>query len=436
MLIRKTTGTVTVPAAPTWGNITPPAELTWTLPFAIQRHSQTGAIRVDPTFDLEAYANVTETGTSWVKMASEGGSDSASGADEAHAFATIHKALSYTSRSVVMVKAGTYSGYPSDGWNGGHPNASFKVKAYGGAVIITMDVTSALTWNLVGNHYEASYASNLASVYDFASPDSDGDATILVKAADAATVDSTPGSWFSTGGVIYVRTSDNRQPDTNIHCSVGSSNGYMTYGVTQYLEGLTFWGGPSPFNANLAGNGLKLYCKNCNFKYSSSVAGTDIFVVTGGGGEVGLQGCVAARGNGDCFKMLFSGAYVSNLFMIDCIGRYGGLPGNTNANGYSRHGPGSTVGINCEFHHTYGPSVKDVNDATLTWLLGCYGHDSLVQAENFGTDNATTMWLDTCRSVMAGTIDVSVGNVAARLFYHNMTPAVPAYSGPGTIAAY
>ena len=436
MLVRKTPQA----AAATWQNITPPVGWTWDLPFNIQKLGS--SYRVDPTFNLKTYAGITVTKTYWVKMASEGGSDGASGADEAHAFATIGFAISRADVDCVMIKAGTYTGYPSSqGWHGAGAVRSCQVIGYGGPVISAIDiVTSIITWSLVGNHYEGTYATSVGGIRDSSNLDVYGDEIPLALAADVASCDAAANSWWRNAGVLYVHTFDGRSPDANIKISIGTANGAMTAAITQYIEGISFHGGSGPaFNASLAGNGIKLYCKNCNFKNSSWWGTQDTFNITGGGGEVILQGCVSARGNGDAFKAQFSGAYVSNLAMIDCIGRYSGAVGNTNSNGYSRHGPGSTVAINTEFHHTYGPSMRDVNDGTLAWLLGCYAHDSLAAEgsnENFSCDNGTIIWLDGCRSVRAGNNDLVATAATGKIYYRNMTPANPTHAGGGTFAAY
>jgi hypothetical protein len=415
-----------------WKAVTAPDVAFAFLPFDIEKKGN--KFRVAPSFDLQTHAGITVAKTYYVKPASEGGNNSSDGLTEATAFATIAYALGRADTDRVLVKAGTYNG--TSGWNNASPNRNIEIIAYGGEVISSY-YASGLVWGAVDGHYEASYTTNISGVIDKSSPDADGDGIPLVYAADAATVDATPGTWFydTVLDIIYVNTLDSRAPVGNIYCSIGSSNGRLDDAVTYYIEGITFEGGTRGFLAGVANINGKLYFKDCKFLYSGNNSTTDAMSITGLG-EVICQDCIAARNGGDGFKMQPSGAINADLVLIDCIGRNNGLTSSTNANGYSRHGPGNTVAINCEFFGNYGPNVRDVTDGTLTWLLGCYGHDPMGAGSkyNFSMGNATKMWLDTCISEDADT-DLYASETA-EINYRNMTPASPTTGGTGTIQTY
>ena len=413
-----------------WAAVAAPDTWAWEPPFTVQQQGST--FRVDPDFDLEAYANITIAKTYYV---TPDGNNGNSGADEANALASVSTALNKADVDRVLVKAGTYVG--SNGWNNASPARSIKVMGYGGNVILSTHV-EGLSWSAVDSHYEASYATNIGTVVDFLALDDGGDGIPLVAAANAAAVDSTPGTWYydATLDIIYVNTSDSRAPDANIRCYISTTNGRMNDAVTYYVEGIEFHGGTSAFLAGIADAGAKLYFKNCAFKYTANTAASDGMLISGLG-EVICHNCVATRNGGDGFKVQLSGAVVANAALIDCIGRHNGRPGITNANGSSRHGPGNTIGINCEFHDNYGPGLFDVTNDTQSWYLGCYSHDPASASSRFGfaVQNIATLWLDGCES--SGNADGDLYcDTGATISYRNMTPATPTTSGGGTIQTY
>ena len=416
----------------TWKAVTPPAGWTWSLPFTLQRRKS--SFRVVFPLDLKTYANITVAKTYWVKQAADGGSDVASGADEAHALATFNAALSKADVDCVMVKAGVYD----PGWNNKQMTRSVQVIGYGGPVI-TRKCAAALSWSPVGNHYEAAYATNIGSVIDAQNPDACGDYIPLVNQASSANVDATPGSWYYGSSTIYVRTLDSRQPDANIFCHISAANGRATNAVTLYLEGISFWGGSSPLLASLAVAGGKIYCKNCDFKYGSNTTATDAFTISGFD-EVIMQNCISARNGGDGFKMQVSGSLAANLALINCTGRNNGMTNSTNANGYSRHGPGNTIVVGGSYFGNYGPNIKDINAGTLTWCLGVRNTTPACASANYnfavGDASATPLlWLDTCASLGIVVKDLYAGPGAV-IKYHNMTPSVPTFEGGGSVTSY
>lgn len=391
-------------------------------------------------FDLRTYANISVTKTYYVKTAADGGNDLASGADEANALASINVALAKADVDRVMVKAGVYGvlNYPAvNGWGNQTPNRNIEVIGYGGDVISTTAILpSHLSWSAVDSHYEASYASTaVILVFDASILDANGDHSKLVKKTSIAEVDAAAGSWWydATADVIYVHTADAREPDNDIYCYTGASNGNIDDPVTYYVEGIKFYGSGSAFVGGGASASQKAFFKNCEFKYTIN----DCFTFTGGGLVI-LDNFVVAASEKDGIKFNASEGQAANCIMMNGIARGCGKVGVTNANAYSRHGNGNTIGINCEYFGSYAPNVKDINNNTYVWLLGCNSHDAAIEVPNYSIGEAGNngiMWLDTCISsgLNGAAVDL-VAETGTTIYYHNMTPATP--TSTGTVLPY
>jgi len=405
------------------------------LPFNIHKVGTT--ITVDPTWDLQAYAGITVLKTVWVKPALEGGNDASSGVDEAHALASIHAGLNVANVDRVMVKAGKYgiTSYPSaHHWNNATPNRNVEVIGYGGKVYSESAIEfESQSWSSVDNHWELSSTYALG-VWDRSNLDANGDYTRLTPKASIAEVDAEVNTqWYdSVADILYVRTFDDREPDTNMMITLGGQNGGMNDAVTYYIEGITFQGAytfsPTPKD------GSKLLMKNCEFKYTIG----DCFTSAGSVNSlIILEDCLAGPCFADCIHFATT-TVGTNLILINTVARNGGDPADTNANGYSRHGPGTTIAINCEMYGNWGPSMRDVFAGTKTWMLGCYNHDPKILTHNFGLGDGNyevLMWLDSCISSGAA-VDLNASYVGNIIYYRDMTPAVPSTSGNGVVVPY
>jgi len=417
----------------------PDAAFAW-LPFTVQRRGRKFRAK---GFDLRTHAAIPVTKTYWVKPASEGGSDAANGLSEATAFASINRGLSRADVDRVMVKGASGAGaiygvtvYPSSrSWNNQSPARNVEVIGYGGKVISTSHVEADnLVWTPVDSHYEASYGTAFSQVRDGGVPTTYGDASKLTQVASVAAVDATPGSWYYTGGVLSVHTADSRAPDANLYCFIGVAQGRIDDGVKYYVEGIEFWGGSNAWLGSTTSPDAKVYLKNCTFRYS-----TNDCISIAGCGEIILQGCTVARGDADGVHMAVSTAQAANLVMIDCTLRNHGLTGATNSNAYSRHGPGSTVVIGGQMYECYGPTINDITDGTTLWCLGVYARDPVSASGrfNFGGQNTTLIWLDSCRSSGGVDGDVRAYDAATVIRHRKMSPSIPvAATGSGTVTTY
>ncbi len=410
------------------GVIPNPTGWTWSLPFNVLRAST--SVVIDPSFNLETYANISVSKTYYVSTT---GSDGNSGIDENHALRNVKTAMNKVDADQVLIKAGTFRG--AEGWNNASPNRNMKIKGYGGSVILSLELTG-LSYAAVSSHYEATTATAITCVVDASSPDVYGDSIPLIPQANSAAVNTTPGSWYYDAGAttLYVHTLDSRSPDSNILAFINQGNGVQDDAVTYYVEGIDFWGGTQAMGIVSTSASCNFYAKNCSFKYDRWTIQSN-GIQMNGGGEVILQGCVSSRNSGDGFKPIQNGAQGCNLALINCIGRTNGLPSLTSSNGYSRHDSGNTVTVNCEFFNSWGRNSHSINNGGKEWHLGTYCHDPLTTDStsiNFEIDDVSTMWLDSCRYAGALVADVYAGTNAT-IYYRNM--GTPVTGGPGTIVA-
>ncbi len=417
-----------------WKDVTPPAGWTWELPFTIQQSRR--SFRVKPGWSIDQNK---PTGKAY--YVATDGNDANSGLDENHPLRSINTAVKKTDAKIVYVKSGIYG--KSYGYiNTGVINIS--IIATHGRVVCGAHFDT-LSWIADGNAYTSALVSaNTYLVTDASLVDANGDYAILTKAADAATVKATPGSWYCDGSNIWVRTSDDRVPDDNIRVYDKSAfpaalGKYSATPIdcTYYLEGFDFEGGYHAFYANgQATVGNKIYINNCTFKYASRNG------FQNEGQTCYLQNCRSVKNTLDAFSAHKSGSVLTRQAEINCVGG-NNLSTTDNANnGSTNHDGGQKIALMGEYWNTDGPVCHDITAESRNWYLGCKAHDSKSATAdlkaNFGCGNASgpgsITWLDCCQSY-GSPIDIycytdSVVNL------RSFSPSNPISSGGGTVQAY
>lgn len=405
----------------------PSAAFSW-LPFTVQKGGRD--FRPSPAWAIDGSR---PTGKAY--YVSTTGSDAADGLTAETALRKIATALGQADVDVIYVASGIYG--LTNGWGVTNQTRSVSVIATGGRVV-NGNFAEGLSWaNQAGaslpNTYRAS-RSLVGAVWDRGVVDVNGDYYKLTLVANAATVDTTPGSWYTDNTYVWVRTSDSRAPDANVLCMFNNvqSSGKFSGSGTVYVEGFDFVGGWTIGGFYLlatAGNSPTGYFNDCTFKYSN------VNGISCAGATAILRDCIAAKNVDDGFNYHYlSGTFSGRTVEINCTGRDNGSAGDID-NGSSIHDGGSIVRIMGEYARNVGRNIHDVATGTTSWNLGCYVHDSTSGAAdiNFaagtGGSDTATIWLDSCRSAGSAT-DIEV-DTAATVYIRNFSSG-GVYSGTPT----
>jgi len=328
---------------------------------------------------------------------------------------TLSTALAMTEFSVYVLAAGTY--YYGLGWDNTLIQRSIGVicEDEDNPAILSVHA-NGLSWSLnTGSTYEAVLA-DCDGVRDFVSLDIHGDGVALTERASIADVDANAGSWYWTGGTVYVRTSNSRVPDANVRCYRSLTNsGRVSGPYTFYLENLEFHGGNTAFDMLYAGGAPTLYAKDCVFKYG--VAGNGL---SNRGGIARLESCVAARNESDGFSYSTATA-AAQAFEFNCTGRHNGVTGGgDNDQGSTAHGAALVIRVGCKYYGNKGQNVADI-DTVKAWSVGCDAYSS--DATEAGTrcnwslagTSGVRHWMEDCKS-WGSVTDYSIATTDSHLY--------------------
>lgn len=384
--------------------ITAPVGLGYTPPFIIPFIKPDGKAAIHG-FDVSSLA---PTGKKYYVDANIG-NNSNDGLTPNTALKRIADAIAKSDVVEVILAPGVYA--RTNAMNSGVINKTVSIKAEGGRAVITAH--DELTWAVSAGYtytYEAT-RSSVGNVFDTKLVDKYGDYMPLVQRASIADVNANPGSWYSDGTKVYVRTRDSRVVDNTVRAYLTVNNIRNTGNFTLYLENVDIEGGPAAVRVenSAAGQNAKVYAKNCSFKYAISA---DSFRTLGA--DSILQDCVAAQGFLDGFNYHAQNGFAPTAVEINCIGRNNGLRdgGGTN-NGSTMHDAGTVVRVNGEYFGNSGPNVADVISSK-SWNVCVISRNAASTASvNFW--NEYLMWLDSCQSY--GSIvdlDVRLGGTTYR----------------------
>lgn len=424
-----------------WLNVSLPVGWTWDpLPFTIQRQGLQGSIFRPYNWDVSAMQPVT-TASLYV---SPSGDDGNNGATLPLAKRTIENAIgAMTQPTTIFLNDGLYGEASTAGqggwWRGANPAYSLIVKAINSGEVVHSGHIFNLGWALYhapSNTYSVAYANTVMNAWD-SSVLVDGDYTRIVPESSIVNVQTNPGTFYQTGGVLYLHLFDGRVPDADVHIMREMQAAYCNRdSITIYLEGIEFQAGVNGacyFRNNSAVGGLNVYAKNCKFKYSAATGGfamegTDLSIV---------QNCIASRNQNDGYNYHVRNGIIPKAIEINCIGRYSGLAGgDSDNNGSSMHDGGKVLRILGQYHNSYGPVVIDIGNAQ-SWNLGSEAHHGLVNGQsNFYIDG--TMWVDSgwSHDRPAAGYDVQVLGAGDAFYYRDLNSGGVFLNGGGTIATY
>jgi hypothetical protein len=364
-----------------WGVIRPkiwtvharPEQFTWNAPITIEYD---GFFYFRTNFDAATFAVPGAGKTYYVSLT---GNDTNDGLTLATAFRSIRVAMNKADVDIVRVAPGVYTrNFGMNGVNLNNRNVMIVPSAPGRVVITGMDT---FTWTKTTGR-TATYQVNRSSiynVYDAKYLDRWGDHQLLTARTSIAEVDANPGSYYTDGTIVYVRTSDSRQPDNNVKVNMSVSTCDIANAGKVYMENIDFEGGRGLFIQGSTTVASGIYCKSVTSKYGMARDGGFSALEIN---EAFFQDCVAARSENDGFN--YHG--VTNkvkAIEVNCVGRHNGIDSNTD-NGSTMHDGGSIIRINCGFWGNKGPNVADVTAGTQSWNMGCFALEGAAPAANTG----------------------------------------------------
>ncbi|CAG7601163.1 hypothetical protein PAESOLCIP111_00461 [Paenibacillus solanacearum] len=367
-------------------------------PLALYRKPN-GTIATD--WDVSAFVYTGAGKAYYVSLSA--GSDANDGLTLGTAFQSVSKALLMPDVDIVYIDEGVYP--RKHAFNSTTIPRSVSLIALPGKTVV-LGTHDLLAWTAESG-LTATYRaarSSVGRVFDAAFTDRFGDYTELTVRGSAAEVGANPGSVYSDGTYVWVRTADSRPPDARLRVFLAVKNANIEGGKTIYAEGIRFEGGTNPFRAaNSAAepDHTRVYVKNCKFKYASATNGFHIL----GTKECFSQNCEAARNRSDGFNYHHYNGKVPAAVEVGNIGRHNGIPGETNQNGSTSHDGATVIRVNGMYFDNIGPNVADVDAGTHSWNVGCVSYDSRVGVsttqnvnwQNYGSGNS--MWLDDCISI-------------------------------------
>lgn len=410
-------------SAPDGFDWTPPAE------FAVYKSGSSYNVG---EFDVAQYA---PTGTTYYVDVNSG-NDSTGDGSEGNPWKSVYKALSQADVDVVRMMPGTYHRQaPGGGTAGVSITRSVSITKWPGqeGVVYLTTAQANLSWSLDGTYTNTYTTSRSATVdvVDRTQTDANGDFERLTLQASAADVDANPGSWYISGSTVYVRTVDDRAPDSDILVIVSEPNVQPRGDIIIYMEGIHVIGGSAggvDFQSTATSQTPKFYAKNCQFGFAYtngvSLSGVDTSI---------LQGCTAYKNVDDGYNYHVLDSVVPHAIEIDCIGRSNGDGADNISNGSSIHDAGSIIRVNCSYLANIGPNCVDVGSSE-SWCLGCTANDSAsgVSGNDVGFASDGEMWLDGCAA--SGNEDDINAITGGTIYTRNTTYSTS--GGSGTITAY
>jgi hypothetical protein len=289
-----------------------------------------------------------------------------------------------------------------------------------------------------GAAYQATRSSILWE-FDSAILNANGDASRLAKVADAATVVSTAGSFFTDNVTLYVRTADSRNLATS---SLGMLNMLkinpptLTTNNNIYVENINFEGFQTAafsISNSSSNDTITAYFRSCSFKYandsgSSELTGNGLAIL--GAAKTILDNCVTASNFLDGNNYHFKNTVIPHAVEFNCISRGNGYSTITpEANNASTiHDGGRIIRVNGQYYDSQGRNLHDVNANAATevqsWNIGTNSHSSRAltstgganYASGDGTGGHTKMWLT--NPLSSGSVEDYIINSGDTLLYN------------------
>lgn len=365
-----------VPYANSWEEVLAPLGMNIPVPFSIQKAGR--LYRVDPNFDIQARANITVTTTYYVD--SVNGNDSNNGLTPETALKTLTAANSkgdadriYVARNSIFQKNQRPTGF----------SRSMEIIDYGTGEkpIITSLINNQIgTFTQTSNYYSATAGDFVALLVDKSILDVNGNPTAYTKKTSIAEVDAEAGSFYWNASTIYVRTLDDRAPDSDLMYYDSIAYRLRADGLTQFFKNIKFGGG-AQFEPNTSAGGTKVYFKDCEFS-----VGNEQFW---GLDECIIQDCDGWAYGGDVFNLDDKLGNTGYIYEVNCtLTNYNN--GDPTSQCSTLHNTACAIRIGGTYQNAAGQIVADVGTGK-AWIMG-------MKLDNGGADVTTyfenTAWLE------------------------------------------
>ncbi|MGZ3814831.1 MAG: hypothetical protein ACXVA0_24065, partial [Mucilaginibacter sp.] len=270
-------------------------------------------------FNPEKYRNPGVGKTYYVSTTGSAGNDGLSWATATR----LSTALQKPDADRIILAPGLYD--KNNGFNAVVPTRNIAIIGVGKVIISNHD--PALSWSATAGQTNVWQANRsvVSNAFDAATVDANGDYSKLTAQTSIANVNANPGSYYFDSGanIVYVKTSDQRQPDSNIRVFISTELNAVAGNTATYLENICFHGGQNPFKCYSSGGYRPtVVAKNCKFKYGGQ-AGNGCFINVGAISY--LIDCEAAAGEQDGFNYHINNGQIPYFAEIDCVGRNNGL---------------------------------------------------------------------------------------------------------------
>lgn len=381
-----------------WQVVTAPIGMSINVPFTIERSGR--QYRVDPDFNIRDRANITVSTTYYVD--SVNGSDSNNGLTDSTPFATLTKVNSQGNADRIYIARG------SEFQKNQRPleftrSIEFLTYGTGDKPRITSLINNQIgTFSQTSDYYSASAGDFVGKVVDISILDANGNPTQYTQASSIAEVDSTAGSYFWSSSVVYIRTLDDRPPDSDIMYYDNLCYRLRENNTTQYFEGIEFqWS--AQFETNDATGGTKVYFKDCQFNGGNyQFWGLD---------ECIIQNCNAFSYEGDVFNLDDKSGVTGNIYEVNCtVTNY--QSGDTSSQCSTLHNTANAIRVGGVYTDAAGQVIGDTGTGQ-AWIMG-------MTLDNGGGDVTTffsnTAWLE--RNDISGdttSIQIAAGGVVNHL---------------------
>jgi hypothetical protein len=353
----------------------------------------------------------------WVDLVN--GDNSNDGSSRAQAYADIPTAEADNPAVINLVSGvyhdgnGVFSGF--DGYNPTVDTALVAADGAGTVIIFRGRLGDYFTWTQQSSPNDNVYSTtrnNVTNIVDRTHTRSgeyltDGTTEVPIpydKESSIANVQANAGSWYETGGTLYIHTHDSREPDEDVYVMLAVDNVDVTNDITLYAEGIEFWGRrPVKLSYSGTNDGTFVGYKSA-FRYADTTAGLDIR-------DAAYSYCVecsSTDNNSDGFGYSIDNSHNTVLKFFEertFAARNGWDAQDNNDNGSTAHDEAVGIRVGSEYTANYGPNMVDVLGAK-SWNYDIYAHnsngtssgDSNFQTGTYNDNSPSIVWIQNSRS--------------------------------------